>query len=280
MVKRAFLPVKSDVIFRLFYADERNEEFLIGLLKSMLNLPEDDYHKIEIADPHLLREFESDKLAIIDVKLYTKTRKVIHIEIQLKVTPGLRKRVILYDAKLIAEQVGSGDDYEAIKKVITILITDENLIEASRKYHHRFTLYDADAGVEFSDILEIHTLELGKLPKNTDDTELYDWAKFIDAETEEELVVIEQRNPTIKKAIVKLRELSADEEARSLYERREKARRDRAMEMRWARKQGVQEGKIETARNAFQMGMSIDDIIKLTGLVREEIERIRSEKPI
>ena len=83
MDKRAFLPVKSDVVFRLFYADERNEEFLISLLKSMLNLPEDD------------------------------------------------------------------------------------------------------AGVEFSDILEIHTLELGKLPKSTDGTELYDWAKFIDAETEE-----------------------------------------------------------------------------------------------
>jgi len=54
MESRAFLPVKSDVIFRLFYADERNQEFLISLLKSILLLPEDDYHKIDIADPHLL----------------------------------------------------------------------------------------------------------------------------------------------------------------------------------------------------------------------------------
>ena len=46
MDNKAFLPVKSDVIFRLFYADERNEEFLISLLKSMLGLPEDDYHEI------------------------------------------------------------------------------------------------------------------------------------------------------------------------------------------------------------------------------------------
>ena len=82
MDKRAFLPIKSDVIFRLFYADERNEEFLISLLKSILRLPEDDYSRIEIADPHLLREFDGDKLAIIDVKLYTKNRKIIHIEIQ------------------------------------------------------------------------------------------------------------------------------------------------------------------------------------------------------
>ena len=58
MDKREFHPVKSDIIFRLFFIDERNEEFLMSLLKSALRLPEDDYNKIEIADPHLLREFE------------------------------------------------------------------------------------------------------------------------------------------------------------------------------------------------------------------------------
>jgi hypothetical protein len=79
MENRAFLPVKSDVIFRLFYADERNQEFLVSLLKSMLRLPEDDYDEIEIADPHLLREFVDDKLAVVDVKLHTKSKKVVHI---------------------------------------------------------------------------------------------------------------------------------------------------------------------------------------------------------
>ena len=54
MDKKEFLPVKSDIIFRLFFADERNEEFLIGFLKSVLKLPEDDYNEIEIADPHLV----------------------------------------------------------------------------------------------------------------------------------------------------------------------------------------------------------------------------------
>ena len=68
MSNREFLPVKSDVVFRLFFADERNVESLIGFLKSVLKLPEDDYNEIEIADPHLLREFDGDKLAIIDVK--------------------------------------------------------------------------------------------------------------------------------------------------------------------------------------------------------------------
>ena len=36
-----------------------------------------------------------------------------------------------------------------------------------------------------------------------------------------------ERNPQVGRAVVKLRELSAVEQARDLYERREKARRDK-----------------------------------------------------
>ena len=43
--KKPLLSVKSDVIFRLFFADERNVESLIGFLKSVIRLPEDDYNE-------------------------------------------------------------------------------------------------------------------------------------------------------------------------------------------------------------------------------------------
>jgi hypothetical protein len=75
MKKRKILPIKSDIILRLFFADERNLEFLVSFLKSALDLPEDDYDYIEIADPHLLREFPADKLGVIDVKLKIKVMK-------------------------------------------------------------------------------------------------------------------------------------------------------------------------------------------------------------
>ena len=270
MSNGAFLPVKSDVVFRLFFADERNSDSLVGFLKSVLRLPDDDYNEIEIADPHLLREFEGDKLAVIDVKLITKTRKIIHIEIQLKVNPELRKRIVLYDSKLIAEQIGSGDDYDVIKKVISIVVTGEPLIIGSSRYHHRFTFYDSDAGIELSDIIEIHTLELEKLPDGADGTELYDWAKFIAADTEEELNMIAERNPQIARAVVKLRELSADERARDLYERREKARRDITAEKRWALKQQA----LEIAKIMVEDGETIEKIIRYTGLTHEEIEGV------
>jgi len=129
--------------------------------------------------------------------------------------------------------------------MISIIITDEDLIQDNPNYHHRFVFYDSEAAVEFSDIIEIHTLELRKLPERDDGTELYDWVKFIAAETEEELNMVAEMNPQMRKAVVKLQELSADESARDLYERREKARRDIDSRERWARAEGRAEGRAE-----------------------------------
>ena len=47
-----------------------------------------------------------------------------------------------------------------------------------------------------------------------------------------------ETNPQIKKAVVKLQELSADERARDLFERREKGRRDMESRERWAEARG------------------------------------------
>ena len=122
--------------------------------------------------------------------------------------------------------------------------------------------------MELSDIIEIYTLELGKLPDGADGTELYDWAKFIAADTEEELNMIAERNPQVARAVVRLRELSADERARDLYERREKARRDQSSLQRWALKQQA----FEIARNLMNVGDTVEKIVVVTGLTREEVE--------
>jgi hypothetical protein len=69
--------------------------------------------------------------------------------------------------------------------------------------------------------------------------------------------------------VVKLRELSADEQARDLYERREKARRDKVMWDKWT----IKQSKLEIAKNLLGMNMSIDQIATATILIVDEIER-------
>jgi len=275
---KPLLSVKHDIIFRLFFADERNAEDLIALLKSILTLPDDDYNEIEISDPHLLPDYIGDKYAVIDVKLRTKSQKIIQIEVQLKVSEALKSRIVFYGAKLVSEQMGSGDDYEKISKVISIIITDEKLIKDSERYYHRFTFYDPDAEVEFTDLIEIHTVELKKLPDDSDGTQLYDWARFIAAETEEEFEMAAQANPQVRRAVVKLRELSADEKARDMVERREKGERDFRMFVNDAKREGEQKKAVEVAQNLLKLQIPVEQIVSATGLTREEIITLSTQQ--
>jgi predicted transposase/invertase (TIGR01784 family) len=270
----------------MIFADTRNNEFLISFLKSVLQLPGEDYAAIELLDPNLSREFAEDKLGIVDVKLHTKSGKTIHIEIQLSVPPEMRNRIVFYDAKLITEQIGKGDNYDIIKKVISIVILDENMIHDSHQYHHKFTFYDPSAEVELTDIIEIHTLELKKLPQDSDGSKLYDWARFIAADRKEDLDMIGERNPEVGRAVVKLMELSSDEKTRIFSESQEKARRDEASRTNWAVKQAVEEAekrteakvrkqqKAEIARSLIGM-LPVDAIVSATGLTRDEVEALK-----
>ena len=270
-MNRVILPVKNDIIFKLFFADERNIEFLTDFLKSALSIPADEYDKITIVDPHLIREHKTDKLGIIDVKLKTVSDKTIHIEIQVAPMPFMRARITFYDAKMITEQIGKGDKYETIKQVISIIITEDEFIAKSPKYHHRFTMYDKVNNVELTDIVEVHTLELCKIEPGTDDSRLYYWMEFIKAEEEIELETVAQRDPLIKKAVARLMELTDDERTRMLYELSEKERMDNETREDWAKKQQA----LEIAKKLLDIKMPIEQIITITNLTQKEIESLQ-----
>jgi len=271
------LSPKVDIIFKLLFGDERSIEILIDFLKAVLNLPDDEFEEVTIVDPHLLREFDGDKLGILDVKVKTRTKKVIDIEIQLKIKPHFVERVIFYQSKMITEQVGAGKNFSKIQRVINIIIMDENIIAeyngGEGKYHHRILPCDVDTGYQFTDIKEINILELQKLPKDDDGTNLWAWMKFLTAESKEELDMLVADRPQMKigKAVARLEELSQDERARMLYESRQM--------MEWDIELGQQTASnnraIEIAQNALRKNMPISDISDITGLSHEEIAALQ-----
>jgi len=263
------LSPKSDIVFKLLFGDEKSIEILTDFLKAVLDIPESDYEDVTIVDPHLLRQYQGDKLGILDVKVKTKSKKIIDIEIQVKPKPNLEKRVVLYLSKMIVEQVGSGIDYSKIQRAISIIITDYTLKPNNFNYHNRYLLA-TEAGEKFADILEINTLELSKLPEKEDGTPLWEWMKFLKSESKEEFDMIAEKNPVINKAVVRLAELSQDERARMLFESRQMLEWDIAI----GKQTAVKTREQEIAQNALQMDMPLDDIVKLTGLTYEEIETL------
>ena len=264
-----------DVVFKILMSSENSTEILTDFLLAVLDLPPGEYDEIVISNPFLLQEYKGDKLGILDVKLKLKSGKIIHVEVQIDPVPFIESRLVFYMSKLVTEQINEGDQYDKIKRVISIIITDHTLIANSPKYHHQFGLYDIDSKIRLTDAVELHTLEIPKARKILDDNQnepLFNWMKFFDAKTEEDLNMLAEKSPVMKKATMRLMELSADEQTRQLYEARLKEQRDN-----YARERGAVKARdTEIVQNALLMNMSVEDIVKLTGLTYAEIESLRN----
>jgi predicted transposase/invertase (TIGR01784 family) len=235
------LPPTDDWIFKLLFADERNKSMLIDLLRSFVVLPDEEFELV-FMDTSLKPETEEDKLGILDVKVKTKTGKIIDIEIQVNPARSIGKRLSFYKSKLIVEQIAKGDHYSVIEKVICVCITDYGLFPASVDYLNRFRFYNPKTGLCFEEVPEeIYTLELPKLPARTDGTAVWEWMQFLRSKRREEFEMVAEKNPEIRKAVNTLYELSADERTRAEYELHMRAVRDRA----WLKDEGRQEGARE-----------------------------------
>jgi len=198
---------------------------------------------------------------------------------------------------MITEQIGAGTDFAKIQRVISIIITDENIIGeytgAEGKYHHRILPCDVDTGYQFTDIKEINILELRKLPIADDGSNLWAWMRFFNAESKEDLDMLVADRPQTKigKAVVRLEELSQDERARMLYESRQMYEwslhyeKEEAMEEaeKKGRLEGRHEGRLEgsntrateIAANLLSRGMSALDVSTVTGMPHNEVESLR-----
>jgi predicted transposase/invertase (TIGR01784 family) len=101
---------------------------------------------------------------------------------------------------------------------------------------------DSVDGTYFGDVEEIHVLELPKLTEASERGAVWEWAKFIGAESEEELKMVAQQNEMMKKAVKELYRISSDADVRRQYELREKAWRDEQARTAYALQTGLAEG--------------------------------------
>jgi predicted transposase/invertase (TIGR01784 family) len=281
------LPPTDDWIFKLLFGDERNKSILIDLLKAFVELPQEEF-ELTFLDTSLKPEAEDDKLGILDVKVRTRTGKVIDIEIQVNPVKNIGQRLSFYKSKLIVEQIGKGDYYSVIQKVICICITNYKLFPDEIAYLNIFKFCNTKNGLCFEDIPEeIYTLELPKVPALSDGSIGWEWLQFLRARRKEEFEMAAIKNPEIRKAVDTLYRLSSDEEVQAEYERRLKAWRDRVSQnegffldgiqqgMQQGRQQGVQQGRqeslFETARKMKADSLSTDQIVKYTGLTEQQI---------
>jgi predicted transposase/invertase (TIGR01784 family) len=282
MDKKPLSP-KNDFVFKKVFGE--NMTVLADFLQTVLDLPADEYQGVQVLDPELRPENIDDKYCILDIRLHTRSKNVIDIEIQIKYQEFIWKRIQFYTARMLVEEAKSGGRYGDLPHVISILIADFVLIKQNDDVHNRFRLYDEKTKVRFPDSMEINVLEIPKV-REGDESLLSNWMRFFAAKTEEDFMTIAQTSPAIAEAWGVVKRLSADESARMTAESREKARKDMEAYKETGRREGLQEGlqeglrkgrreeKIEVARNLLREKMSVELVAKGTGLPLEEVKAL------
>lgn len=132
--------------------------------------------------------------------------------------------------------------------------------------------------------IRYHFIELPKFRRQHPDLndKLEQWFVFIDGKNNELVQMVIKKNKEIKKASEELEYLSVDEELKRLEFLKFKATCDEASRIGYlvekSLKEGIEQGEknksIEIAKNMLQKNIDIETIIEITGLTKENIEKI------
>ena len=268
----------NDFIFKKLFGEKGDEPVLIAFLNAVLQKTrKEEIKEIVIKDnKELTKELINDKTGRIDVRATTVKGEEIDIEVQIKDQNNMDKRTLFYWSKLYLEGIKKGGDYKELNKVITINLLDFEYLE-TKQYHSSFHLWeDEQKDYMLTDLVEIHFIELPKFRalqnKDFKESSLQRWLAFLEKDINknmlEELMNME---PAIKMAEEKLDYLSSDPYTIELY----KAREDSEHEKANFYSSGRDDRSREIAQKMLEAGTDIDFIMQMTGLMKEELEKLR-----
>ena len=226
-----------------------------------------------------------DKSIRFDISCKTESGELVNIEMSLKPASCEPVRLEYYAGRLFTRQNIRGVDkgYSNLKEAYQIAIWAGRCFFKDEELVHRFEYYDPARNVSFGGRSRIITLELAKsehvLEKSVTEMASHEsWAVFFQYLTNrgkrEKINEIVQRKEGIAMASEVLINITREdiEWARQLSE--EKYILDRQMMIYDAKQEGLQEGRLEIAKNLKANGISVEIIAQSTGLSFEEVENV------
>lgn len=185
-----------------------------------------------------------------------------------------------------------GEKYKELKKTIGIVITNYRLkeLEGIEELDTKWQVIETKNGKRIlTDDLELRIIEIPKAEKILEKekyNKIAQWLMFMDNPNTERVEEIMKENKEIKKARDVLYIMSEEEELQRLAELREKWDLDeRSAKAAWkeeglkegreaGRKEGSKRKQLEIAKKMKNRDMSIEEIMEITELTKEEIEKL------
>ena len=171
-------------------------------------------------------EYPDGKLGILDVLIKLENGTQVEMEMQVAKYDYWTNRILFYLCRMFTGQIEKGDTYDKLKKCIHVSFLDFIHFENDYDFYRKITLRD-EKNSEYTDLLELHILELKKLPpEEQNENGLLKWTRFLNGKCREDFEKMAEKDEYIDEAYELLKKMSADERKRLAYEAREKAVRD------------------------------------------------------
>ena len=275
---------KMDIIFQAIFGEVGSENITKDFLEKILKRK---IEKISLdKNPILRRELKDDKLGVLDIVTELDGKEKCNIEMQLIDKNNIIERMLYYWSKMYTKQIKAGDDYKKLEKTIVILIADFNIKGLEEvEYHSTWKIIETNSVKKLilTDKFELDIIELLKIKgRENEKDQLLDWLIFLENPESERVIRKMEENENLKETVEKLDRISEDEKMQRIIELREKAIRDEHAIYAKGVDDGIEKGitkgakqeKLQIAENMLKEGTSIEFIEKVTGLTKEEIEKI------
>ena len=220
----SILSPKVDVVFQALFGEIGSEDITTSLLEAILkqNIEEIDLNQ----NPILRREFNDDKLGILDILAKINGTDSCNIELQIVDRANIIERMLYYWGRLYTRGIQSGEDYANLARTVVVLITDYDVLpEKDLELHTSWKIIEEKhRKIILTEKFEFHIIIMSKINvASTEDKELLSWLYFLDNPESERVKNIMKTNKKLKEAGDKLNKISQDDKLRRIAELRQKA---------------------------------------------------------
>ena len=305
--------IRFDWAIKRILRDKANKDVLEGLIQVLIKEPVTITEILESESKTMVstnrQDRREDKGNRVDVKAMTGKGEIIIVEVQLTKERDFFQRILFGSVTAINDQIGTGQDYEVIKKVYSVNILYFNFGSGDDYAFHGVTTFrgmtNENAVLEFNNKNERKYMDSERRRITSPDevfpeyfllivdrfnevarTPIEEWMAYLkDGAIREDTTV-----PGLQEARRKLEYMSMTDEERREYrdymvsvhaakDAIETAKEEgRAEGREEGRAEGIEEGqhkeKAETVRRLSQIGLTLEQIAQGTNLTIEEVTAI------
>lgn len=276
--KEKYINPFTDFGFKKLFGTEFNKELLIDFLNQVLSEKE-QIKDLTYLNTENLGNTDSDRKAIFDLYCENEKGEKFIIELQNVKQLYFKDRSIFYSTFPLQSQAPKGKEWDYyLKAVYTVGILNFSFPDQSKqeRYLREIQLLDKQTYEVFYEKLTFIYLEMPKFRKEEEELESHfdKWMYVLKNLHRLQEIPVKLQERIFKKLFSEAEIAKLKPEEMKAYEESLKTYRDQYSVIETARNEGREEEKVEIARLMKKYGDSIEKISAITGLTKEEIEKL------